>query len=191
MSLYRIYLIRHGETAWTLSNRHTGMTDIPLTRRGEEDAAQIGKKLKGIPFSKILCSPLKRAQATCQHAGLLERAEIDPQLVEWNYGEYEGLTSEEIWKTSPGWTIFSQGAPRGESVSDISARADQVLKKALAVGGDIAVFSHGHFLRVLAARWLNLSAEEGCLFALSPSSVSILGFERISRVIQLWNQLPF
>jgi len=184
-----IYLIRHGETAWTLTQQHTGTTDIPLTTRGEEDSVRLGKKLKGISFTKILCSPLKRAIATCQHAGLLGQAEINSELVEWNYGEYEGRTSEEIWQTCPGWNIFSHGAPQGESISDISSRADRVLKKILAAGGKVAVFSHGHFLRALTARWLELTVGEGRLFALSPSSLSILGFERANRVIQLWNQL--
>lgn len=184
-----IYLIRHGETAWTLSNQHTGLTDIPLTEKGKEDAARLGRELRGIPFTKVFCSPLKRALATCERAGLLNGAEIDPLLVEWNYGAYEGMTSEEIWKTSPGWNIFSHGAPQGESVSEISSRADLVLKKILNLGGEIAVFSHGHYLRALAARWLELPAEAGRLFALSPSSLSILGFERARRVVRLWNQV--
>jgi len=187
MSLNHIYLIRHGETAWTLNNQHTGMTDIPLTKKGEEDAALIGKILQNLPFTKILCSPLKRALMTCKNAGLLERAEIDPDLVEWNYEEYEGMTSAKIWEKTPHWSIFSNGAPKGESVADISSRADLVLQKIQSAGGEIALFSHGHFLRVLAARWLQLPAEQGRLFTLNPSSLSILGFERTSPVIQLWN----
>lgn len=187
MSLSHIYLIRHGETAWTLSNQHTGMTDIPLTKKGEEDAALLGKTLQVLPLTKILCSPLKRALMTCENAGFLENAEIDPNLVEWNYGEYEGMTSTEIWAKTPHWNIFSNGAPKGESVADISSRADAVLQKIQSMGGTIALFSHGHFLRVLTARWLQLPAEQGCLFALDPSSLSILGFERITPVIQLWN----
>lgn len=189
MPLNQIYLIRHGQTAWTLSNQHTGTTDIPLTKKGEEEAILIGKKLQNLSFTKILCSPLKRALMTCKNARLLEHAEIDPHLVEWNYGEYEGMTTPEIWEKSPHWNIFSNGAPKGESVAEVSSRADLILKKAHSLDGDIAIFSHGHFLRVLTARWLELNAKEGRHFALNPASLSILGFERTTPVIQLWNLL--
>lgn len=183
----RIYLIRHGETAWTLSQQHTGITDIPLTKKGEEEATLLGKKLHNLSIAKILCSPLKRALMTCKNAGLLERAEIEPDLVEWNYGEYEGMTSLEIWKKSPNWNIFLNGAPKGESVAEIRARAGRVLKKIQTTQGDVALFSHGHFLRAFAATWLQLSVEQGRHFALDPTSLSILGFERDAPVIQLWN----
>jgi broad specificity phosphatase PhoE len=183
----RIYLIRHGETDWTLTGQHTGKTDISLTKKGAADAALIGKKLKGHPFEAIFCSPLKRAVATCEIAGFLNRAELDPDLEEWNYGDYEGLKTEEIWKKSPQWNIFCNGAPKGESPADIEARAKRFLSKIQSLHGDIALFSHGHFLRALTARFLNLSIQEGRLFALSPSSISILGFEKSEHVIQLWN----
>src|ERR1700733_14090376 len=146
----KICLVRHGETAWTLSGQHTGVTDISLTEQGEKDAAAIGKKLHGHSFKNILCSPLKRAEETCKIAGFLKHAQLDPDLVEWNYGDYEGLTTEEIWKKSPGWNIFSNGAPGGESVADVNARAHRVLEKIRLIDGDVAVFSHGHFLRALA-----------------------------------------
>jgi broad specificity phosphatase PhoE len=183
----RIYLIRHGETAWSLSRQHTGKTNIPLTQKGAADAALIGKKLKGHHFEAIFCSPLKRAAATCEIAGFLNRAELDPDLEEWNYGDYEGLKTEEIWKTSPQWNIFCNGAPQGEGLADIEARIKRFLSKIQSLHGDIAVFSHGHFLRALTARFLNLSIQEGRLFALFPSSISILGFEKSEHVIQLWN----
>lgn len=183
----KIYLIRHGETEWTLSGQHTGITDLPLTENGERDAALIGKELLPHKFKCILCSPLQRAKATCQKAGLFDQAVIEPLLKEWNYGIYEGKTTEEIHRENPGWTIFSKGAPRGESVADVSRRADELLQKIAPIDGDIALFSHGHFLRVLAARWLCLPAEKGSLFSLSPSSVSILEFERSNPVIALWN----
>ncbi len=183
----RIYLIRHSETAWTLSQRHTGLTDIPLTKKGEEDALLIGKRLKNHPFEVILCSPLQRAKATCEKAGLMKLATIDPDLVEWNYGDYEGLTTAEIQKKSPHWNIFSNGAPGGESTADISTRASKVLKKILSFQGDVALFSHGHFLRALTAEWLGLTTREGRLFSLSPASLSILGYERETQVICLWN----
>ncbi len=182
-----IYLMRHGETEWTLSGQHTGTTDIPLTQKGEEEAAQLGERLGSHRFQKILCSPHKRAQMTCQLAGLMATAAVEPLLAEWNYGRYEGMTTPQIWEEAPGWNIFSNGAPGGESVQEVSSRADAVLQKIQAMDGDTALFSHGHFLRVLAARWLQLPAEMGRLFALSPASISILGFERKNPVILLWN----
>ncbi len=185
----RIFLIRHGETEWTLSGQHTGATDIPLTKRGEEEAALVGKKLRGHTFETVLCSPLKRAKETCAIAGFLKQPQLEPDLVEWNYGDYEGLTAAQIWKKSPGWNIFSNGAPHGESLEDITARANRVLAKIQPLRGDVALFSHGHFLRAFAACYLQLPAQEGRLFALSPSSISILGFERARPVISLWNDL--
>lgn len=183
----RIYLIRHSETAWTLSQRHTGLTDIPLTKKGEADATLIGKKLKNHPFEAIFCSPLKRAAATCEKAGFLKLVKLDPDLVEWNYGDYEGLTTAQIQERSPDWNIFLNGAPGGESIPDINTRASKVLEKIHSFQGDVALFSHGHFLRALAAQWLGLSIQGGRLFALSPASLSILGFERDNQVISLWN----
>lgn len=185
--LRKIYLIRHGETSWTLSGQHTGKTDLPLTPKGEQDALLLGKRLKGHTFEKILTSPLKRAEDTCELAGLAKHVYRDPDLVEWNYGDYEGLTTQEIHKRSPNWTIFERGAPNGESLSDVSARANKILAKIHSIHGDIALFSHGHFLRILAARWLNLPAQEGKHLLLSACSLSILSYERQTPVLALWN----
>lgn len=184
----KIYLVRHGETEWTLSGQHTGFSDIPLTANGEKQAEKIGKKLRGHTFGSILTSPLQRAERTCAIAGFSKAAKPDRDLVEWNYGDFEGLTSQEIRKTHPHWTIFSDGAPRGESVTDVGDRADRVLAKIQPLQGDVVLFSHGHFLRVLAARWLQLSPQEGRLFALDPGSISILGFEKGLPVLFLWNE---
>lgn len=183
----KIYLIRHGETEWTLNGRHTGSTDIPLTENGKIQAEKIGKRIRGHSFDLILCSPLKRAVATCEATGMFRNAKLTPDLMEWNYGEYEGLTTPEIWKKSPHWNIFSNGAPQGESVADVGARATRLLAHIASIHGDVALFSHGHFLRVLAAKWLRLNAEDGRLFLLSPGTVSILSFERANPVISLWN----
>jgi broad specificity phosphatase PhoE len=186
-STKKIYLIRHGETEWTLSNRHTGKTDLPLTQKGEEEAVSVGKKIAQQKFDLVLCSPLQRAKETCQGAHLFGEAELEPLLTEWDYGTYEGLTTEEIRKQVPNWKIFTHGAPGGESVADVSQRADKLLSKIAKTQGDVALFSHGHFLRVLAARWLHLPAEKGALFALSPAALSILSFERGDPVLSLWN----
>ncbi len=185
----KIYLIRHGETDWTLSGQHTGMTDLPLTENGRKQVELLSKRLKGHAFERVLISPLRRASETCELSGLYRHAEIDPDLAEWNYGNYEGLTTEEIWKIEPHWNIFLRGAPNGESVEDISARTNRILIKINASHGDIALFSHGHFLRALTTRWLKLPISEGNLFALSPASISILGFERDYHVIKLWNDV--
>lgn len=185
----KIYLIRHGETEWTLNGRHTGTTDIPLTKNGELQAESIGKRLKGHAFRTILSSPLQRALNTCEIAGFLKEAKLDADLVEWNYGEFEGLKTEEIHKKMPHWNIFSNGAPGGESIADVNARTGRVLAKLQSLHGDVALFSHGHFLRALAARWLQLTAQEGRLFALYPGSLSILGFERDAHVLTLWNDV--
>jgi broad specificity phosphatase PhoE len=185
----KIYLIRHGETEWTLSRKHTGTTDVPLTKNGEDQALAIGKRLRGHPFQTILSSPLQRAVQTCAIAGFLDQARLDMDLIEWNYGNFEGLTTEQIWKREPHWNIFSNGAPGGESVADITARANKVLTKIQFLHGDVALFSHGHFLRALAARWLQLPVQEGRLFALFPSAISILGFERTTHVLTLWNDI--
>ncbi|MBI2743233.1 MAG: histidine phosphatase family protein [Chlamydiales bacterium] len=188
----RIYLIRHGETEWTQTGQHTGSTaDIPLNENGKREAAALKRHLQPIVFSNIYVSPLKRALETCKLAGFENRAEIDSDLVEWNYGDYEGLTTDEIHQTKPDWELFKDGAPHGETFAQIGARADRFLKKIDECSGDVALFSHGHFLRVLAARFLNLSACEGRSFSLAPASISILGYERKEPVILLWNVSVF
>lgn len=183
-----IYLIRHGETEWTHLKKHTGLTDIPLTSEGREQAKWLKEKLSQKKFKKVLCSPLLRAKETCEITGLLNSAEFDPDLVEWDYGDYEGKTTAEIREIDPKWTIFSKGAPNGESVGDVGARALRVIAKARAVSGDVAIFSSGHFLRTLAARWLHKPVSEGKYYLLSTASVSVLGFERETPVLVSWNQ---
>jgi broad specificity phosphatase PhoE len=182
----KIYLVRHGETEWTLSGQHTGSTDIPLTLNGEQQARMLRDKLAHLSPLSVFTSPLQRASRTCELAGF-HQAQIDPDLVEWNYGDYEGLTSQKIHKTQPDWTIFKNGAPHGESLKDVQSRADRILSKLEEIQGNIMLFSHGHFLRVLATRWLQLPVQDGRLFALFPASVSILGFEKNTKVLQLWN----
>jgi probable phosphoglycerate mutase len=188
-STQRIFLIRHGETNWSVAGKHTGLTDVPLTEEGKKQAALLGKRLQGHTFQKVFTSPLQRAQETCRLAGMGKHAIIDPNLVEWNYGRYEGLTSEEIRKIDPAWNLFSQGAPKGESVADISARATKVLIKLQSLHGDLALFSSAHFLRILTVKWLQLPPSEGRHFFLSPASLSILGFEHQNPALLLWNEL--
>ena len=186
---HKIYLIRHAETEWTVSGQHTGKTDLPLTEQGEEDSRKIGAFLKGKGFQKVLVSPLMRARRTCELAGLFSDAIIEKDLVEWDYGDYEGLTSAEIHKTNPGWSIFHEGAPGGETLADVGHRAGRVLGLLRSIPGDVAVFSSGHFLRVLAAKWLDMPPSFGGHLVLKPASVSILGYERNTSAILLWNQV--
>lgn len=183
----QIYLIRHGETAWTKSGQHTGTTDIPLTKVGEEQALTLKEHLQKIPFEAVLSSPMKRAVMTCELSGFGKVRKIDPDAVEWNYGRYEGMTTAEIHDQEPEWNIFSRGAPEGDSLRDITIRADRMLKKLLSYEKNVALFSHGHFLRALAARWLHFPAQEGRLFSLSVASISILGFENQQHTLKLWN----
>lgn len=185
----QIYLIRHGETEWTLSGQHTGLTDLPLTQNGENQGKMLGKRLRKYSFQTVLTSPLQRSVSTCEMTGLLKNAKLDPDLAEWNYGDFEGLTSEEIRKIQPHWTIFSNGAPHGESIADIQARTHRVLTQIQSLHGNVLLFSHGHFLRALAAHWLQLPVQDGRLFALSPASLSVLGFEKNIHVLNLWNDL--
>ena len=175
MSL-NLYLIRHGQTEWSLSGQHTGQTDLPLTREGETQARKLSAILGGIEFSEILTSPLQRAKQTCQLAGLGNRCEIEPDLVEWNYGEYEGLTSNDIEKHKPHWNLFRDGAPGGESPSEISDRTDRLIVRLKRTTGNVALFSHGHFFSALAMRWIELPVMNGAHLELSTSSVSILSF---------------
>jgi probable phosphoglycerate mutase len=185
----KIYLARHGETAWSLSGQHTGATDIPLTENGERNARSLGERLRGTHFDKIITSPLQRARRTCELAGYGGRAEINPDLVEWNYGAYEGKRTADIRKERPDWFLFRDGCPGGESLADVGARADRVMARLRAFDADVLVFSHGHFLRVLGARWLGMAASDGRLLLLSTAALSILGYEHSldESVLRLWN----
>ncbi len=184
-----VYLARHGETAWTLTGQHTGLTDLPLTERGERNARRLGERLRGLSFAKVFRSPLQRATRTCELAGFGAVAEIDRDLLEWNYGEYEGRRTIDIHKERPDWQLFRDGCPAGESPDDVGARADRVVERVRAVEGDVLVFSSGHFLRVFAARWLGLDASFGKYFVLSTASLSALGYEHnlSEPVIRLWD----
>ena len=184
-----VYLARHGETAWSLTGQHTGCTDLPLTQRGERNARALRERLSGLEFDKVFTSPLLRARRTCELAGFGAAAEVDPDLVEWNYGQYEGRTTDEIHAERPDWQLFRDGCPGGESPEQVGARADRVLRRVRAVQGHVLLFSSGHFLRVLAARWLGLEPAGGRHFLLSTASLSSLGYERTPSqpVICLWN----
>jgi probable phosphoglycerate mutase len=184
-----VYLARHGETAWSLSGQHTGLTDLPLTERGELNARKLGDRLRGMKFAKVFASPLQRAYKTCELAGFGSAAQVDPDLVEWNYGDYEGRRTAEILKDRPGWQLFRDGCPGGESPSDVGARADRVIARARAVAGDVLVFSSGHILRVLGARWLGLPPGGGRYFLLGTASLSALGYEHDASepVLRFWD----
>ena len=183
-------LIRHGDTEWSLTGRHTGWTDIPLVASGRRQAELLGARLAGRSFSLVMSSPLSRAFETCRLAGLGDAVVVDPDLREWNYGDLEGLTSDEIRGTLPGWTIWSGPVPGGETSDEVGQRADRVITRALSAAGDVAIFAHGHLLRVLAARWLGLPPDHGALFDLGTATLSQLGWERERRVIELWNEPP-
>jgi probable phosphoglycerate mutase len=184
-----VYLARHGETAWTITGQHTGHTDLPLTERGERNARQLGERLKGMTFARVCASPLQRARRTCELAGFGARAEVDPDLVEWNYGEYEGKRTAEIRKERPDWRLFRDGCPGGESLADVGARADRVIARVRAIDGDVLLFSSSHILRVLAARWLGLDPAAGRYLWLGTATLSVVGYEhdRSEPVIRLWN----
>lgn len=184
-----IYLARHGETAWSKSGQHTGLSDIPLTPQGEQNARLLGTRLAGLSPSKVFTSPLQRAARTCELAGFGDVATIDPDLVEWNYGRYDGKTTSEIHQSQPGWQLFRDGCPDGESVQQVSDRADGVIRRIRDINANVLLFSSGHFLRVLGARWLGLDASGGSLLFLDTASLSILGYEhtRQEPVIRLWN----
>ena len=183
------YLARHGETAWTLTGQHTGRTDLPLTATGEHDAVHLGKRLEGLKHHEVWTSPLKRASRTCELAGFSQRAKMDVDLLEWNYGAYEGLRSAEIHKDRPTWNVFRDGCPGGESPAEVMARAQRVVDRLRAAGGTVILFSSGHFLRVLAACWLGLAAGAGRFLALGTTSLSAIGYEHDLKdpVIQFWN----
>ena len=193
MSLQIVYLARHGETAWTLSGQHTGTTDLPLTEHGEQNAVRLGERLKGLTFAKVFTSPLQRARKTCEIAGFGAVTQVEPDLVEWNYGDYEGLTSAQVHATRPDWKLFRDGCPGGESVTQIGARADRVIARVRAIQGDVLLFSSGHILRVLGARWLGMDVSAGQCLLLSTASLSQLGYEHdVSEpVIRLWNDTDY
>jgi probable phosphoglycerate mutase len=186
----RVHLIRHGETAWSLSGQYTGRTDIPLTQHGEEAACALGKRLRGIPFARVLASPLMRALQTCALAGLQAAAVVNPDLTEWDHGDFEGHTPVEVHAGHPHWNLFLDGAPGGESPAQIALRADQLIAQLRLLKGNVALFTHSHFGRVFAARWIKLSVAQAQHFLLNTASLSILCFEHGNMnqpAIELWN----
>jgi len=186
-----VYLVRHGETEWSASGKHTGRTDIPLTAVGERKAEALGGRLEGVKFERVFASPLQRAARTCALAGFGDAVKLDPDLLEWNYGDYEGRTTSEILADRPGWSLFRDGCPNGEQPADVGARADRIIGRLRAADNPAIVFSSGHILRVLAARWLGLAPSEGRLFMLGTASLSILGYEHAKDepAVQLWNSV--
>lgn len=183
-----VVLVRHGATEWSDAGKHTGRTDVPLNAAGEAAAARLRACLGRWTFGRVLTSPLVRARETCRLAGYGDRAEVLDDLVEWDYGEYDGRTTKEIRETRSGWSLWRDGAPGGESAADVGARADRVLEALRDPGGDVLVFAHGHFLRVLAARWVGLEPEWGSAFALEPAALGVLGHEREVPVLSRWNE---
>jgi broad specificity phosphatase PhoE len=183
-----VVLIRHGETEWSRTGRHTGRTDVGLTERGRQQAEAVGVALRRRRFALVLTSPLERAVETCRLAGYGGVAGRRDELMEWDYGDYEGRTTLDIRKERPGWTLWQDGVPDGETASDVGARVDRLIGELRSAGGDAAVFSHGHLLRVLAARWLGLEPAAGRLLALDTATISVLGYERETPVIRSWNQ---
>ena len=190
---HAVWLIRHGETEWTVSRRHTGLTDLPLTQAGEDQARSLRNWLQAVSFEKVFCSPLRRAVRTCEVSGYGAVAEVDRDLVEWNYGDYEGQKRPEILAERPKWVIFRDGCPNGESPADVAVRADRFLSRVRTPSGNVAVFSSGHFLRVLIARWLGLDPSAGRHFKLGTATLTVLGFDHNSTdepVIRLLNETP-
>lgn len=184
-----LVLVRHGETAWSKSGQHTSFSDLELTPAGEDEARAAAGKLVGRSFAAVFTSPMRRARETCALAGLAEHAVVTDDLCEWNYGDYEGLTTAQIRETNPGWTIFVGDPPGGETSVQVGARADAIIGRAVAAatGGDVALFSHGHFLRVLGARWVGLDARDGALLRLDTATICVLGYEHDRRVLRVWN----
>ena len=182
-----VFAIRHGETAWSLSGQHTGTTDIPLTDNGRRLAERMRSVLAAKAFALVLCSPMQRARETCQLAGLGDRAIIDPDLVEWNYGEYEGLTPKQVREVAPGWLIFRDGCPGGETPEQVGARVDRVIARSRAIDGDTALFAHGHVPRVFVARWIGLPASGGQHFLLNTGTLCVLGYYRAIPAVRIWN----
>lgn len=191
--LKRIYFIRHGETAWSLTGQHTGSTDLPLTANGEVQARALAPRLNSVPFTRVLTSAMRRARQTCELAGLGGHSQIDPELAECDYGEYEGRRTVDIQEARPGWNIWRDGCPGGETPDQLSARADRVIDRLSSMDGSVVVFSHGQFGGALAARWIGLPTLDGERLVLAPASLSILGYEPGHfevRVISLWNDVP-
>jgi broad specificity phosphatase PhoE len=183
----QIVLVRHGETEWSASGKHTSRTDLSLTETGRERARALASELAEWSFARVVSSPLKRALETCELAGFGDRAELDDELREWAYGEYEGLTTPEIRTENPGWSLWRDGCPEGEMAAQVGERADHVLARIRDAGGDVLVFAHGHILRVVTARWLQMGPEDGARFALKAGAISVLGYERETEVLQRWN----
>jgi len=183
----QLVLVRHGQTEWSREGRHTGRTDVPLTEEGAREAERVRADLDGRTFARVLSSPLSRALETARLAGLGDRVETRDELLEWDYGEYEGITTAGIRETRPDWVLWRDGCPGGEGPEDVGARADRMLAELEPTDGDVAVFAHGHMLRVLTARWLELSAAEGARFVLATATVSVLGWEHDWRAIRTWN----
>lgn len=189
-ALARLYFVRHGQTAWSLSGQHTGRTDIPLTEQGEEEARKLADRLRAMRFNRVFTSPLQRARRTCELAGLGAVAEVAADLAEWDYGDYEGQRPEEIRKARPDWNVFRDGAPGGESAAQVCERADRLIARLRTLEGNLVIFSHGHFGRVLAARWIGLPTRQAQQFLLGTASLSILGYEHNRAeepAIVLWN----
>jgi broad specificity phosphatase PhoE len=182
----RLVAVRHGATEWSRSGRHTGRTDVALLPEGRRQAKQVGRRLAGHQFALVLTSPLSRARQTCEIAGFGNAAECD-DLVEWDYGEYEGRTTDEIRASRPGWSLWRDGSPGGETAQDVGLRADRVIATVRARRGDVLVFAHAHLLRVVAARWVGLPASDGALFTLAPATICVLGWERETAVVERWN----
>ena len=183
----QLWLIRHGETAWSLSSAHTGRTDLPLTAEGEKKAMALRARLAGHNFGLVLTSPLERARRTCELAGFGATAQIEPNLSEWDYGAYEGRSTADIHREQPGWSLFRDGVPGGETIGQVAVRARAVIERALAVDGEVALFAHGHILRILTACWLELPPEAARFFFLGTAGISMLGYEHETRVIVRWN----
>jgi broad specificity phosphatase PhoE len=187
MATSEVWLVRHGETEWSAAGRHTGSTDLPLTGHGQDAARAVAPALHENKFAAVLTSPLRRARETCALAGLSGCAQVVDDLREWDYGDYEGLTTAQIRESRPGWTVWGDGCPGGESATDVGARADRVIALVRGVDGDVAVFAHGHFLRVLGARWCGLEPEAGAVLALDTATLCRLGWEREQAVVRMWN----
>ena len=187
MAAPQLWLVRHGQTEWSASGRHTGRTDIPLDENGREQARELAATLAALPIALVLTSPLQRARETCALAGLGDGAVVDDDLQEWDYGDYDGLTTDEIRAARPDWTLWRDGCPGGETAAQVGVRADRVIRRARDAGGDTIVFAHGHLLRVLAVRWIGLGPEAGALLALTTATVSLLGWEREQAVVRRWN----